>query len=726
MLMKVWYYDMRVLPRFGSRLALVTMLSGLTLLAQSAAPPYPQSPYSQPGAYPQAGQPAPYGDPSQGQYPPYAGQDPSGQQDQIPPDVAGPGVARISLLMGDASVRRGDSPDPVAANINAPMMAGDTLGTGPNARAEIQFDFADRLRIGGSAELRIAGIDNGRFEVELAHGTSTASILRQAQSQLEIHTPSVAIRPLQPGEYRITVQDDGQTVITAWRGQVEIATERGTERINAGQTMYVRGTGANTEFQAMAAIPRDEWDTWNEQRDRTLESSNSYRYVSHDIPGAEDLDANGRWTYDPAYGNVWAPNVSPGWSPYSDGNWTWEDYYGWTWVDNAPWGWAPFHYGNWYYGSVGWSWYPGPLYRPYFWRPAMVAFFGFGGGGFGFGLGFGNIGWVALAPFERYCPWYGRGFYGGYHNAYFNSVHNVNVVNVYRNARVAGGAMGMHTSAFTGGQYSGISRVNSNDLHQAGLVRGAVPLAPTANNLRFNSRPSSVTPRALNNSSFYSRTPLAAANRMPFQQQQQSIARSTVRTPAAAANSFGNRTPVAQNRESTGRQPSSAWSRFGSPPSSAPRSNYAQPAAPAQNRAAGGASSSWGRFGTPPARSQDSWSRFNHSSDMTPRASEPARGYGQSYTGNSGRALQIAPQIVQPYGRSSAPSGYSGNRSYPESRGYSAPSRSYSPPSRSYSAPSRGGSSGGSQSHSSSPTPRGSGGGSTSGSHSSGGGHSHR
>ena len=42
----------------------------------------------------------------------------------------GRGVARISLMNGDVSVRRGDSGDLVAAALNAPLMAEDRLLTG--------------------------------------------------------------------------------------------------------------------------------------------------------------------------------------------------------------------------------------------------------------------------------------------------------------------------------------------------------------------------------------------------------------------------------------------------------------------------------------------------------------------------------------------------------------------------------------------------------------------
>jgi len=49
----------------------------------------------------------------------------------------GRGVARLSLLNGDVSVRRGDSGDWVAAAVNAPLVVEDSVITGVNSRAEI-------------------------------------------------------------------------------------------------------------------------------------------------------------------------------------------------------------------------------------------------------------------------------------------------------------------------------------------------------------------------------------------------------------------------------------------------------------------------------------------------------------------------------------------------------------------------------------------------------------
>ena len=56
------------------------------------------------------------------------------------PDDLKRGVARISLMEGDVSVRRGDSGEWVAGVINAPLLTDDRIASGPNSRTEIQFD----------------------------------------------------------------------------------------------------------------------------------------------------------------------------------------------------------------------------------------------------------------------------------------------------------------------------------------------------------------------------------------------------------------------------------------------------------------------------------------------------------------------------------------------------------------------------------------------------------
>jgi len=275
--------------------------------------------------------------------------------------------------------------------------------------------------------------------------------------------------------------------------------------------MLARGAQGGAEFQIIAAAQADDFDRWNSERDQLLDQSVSARYVSPDVPGTEELDANGDWVYDDPYGYVWAPRVAPGWAPYREGRWGWEDYYGWTWISADPWGWAPYHYGRWYSGPRGWLWYPGAIGARHYWHPALVGFFGWGGGGYG-GFGFGNVGWVPLAPHETFRPWYGARFGGrpGFNS--YSVVSNTNIGNVYRNARFDRGVNGVtsvRAGDFGRGQIhsSNFVRAGEGDLHVAGDIRGQVPVAPGNESRRFadrNVNPQAF-PRSNNNAQFYRR-----------------------------------------------------------------------------------------------------------------------------------------------------------------------------------------------------------------------------
>ncbi len=268
---------------------------------------------------------------------------------QADPDDVKRGVARISLIDGDVSVRRGDSGEWVAGVINAPLMTDDHIATGTNSRAEVQFDAGNVLRIGGDAEVGLADLQYNRYQLEVARGTVTYRVLRPTDVDVEVDTPSVSVRPSKEGIYRISVNDAGESQITVRAGSVEVFTPRGSQRLNAGQTMEARGSQSDPEFQIVAAIPGDDWDRWNDARDRAQLASNSYQYVPSGVYGVEDLDQYGNWSYVPDYGYCWQPVVAAGWSPYSLGRWAWEDWYGWTWISYDPWGWAPYHYGRWFY-----------------------------------------------------------------------------------------------------------------------------------------------------------------------------------------------------------------------------------------------------------------------------------------------------------------------------------------------------------------------------------------
>jgi Family of unknown function (DUF6600)/FecR protein len=568
----------------------------------------------------------------------------------------GRAVARISVLNGDVSVRRGDSGDVVAAAVNAPLMAEDRLLTSSTARAEVQLDYANLIRVAPNSEVRFAGLDVKSFQLQLAAGTVTVRVLRPSQAQVELDTPSVALRPMREGTYRVTVRDDGTSEITVRSGEAEIDSQRGSEQLSPGQTMNARGPASDPEYQMVLAIPLDSWDRWNEDRDRYLESSQSYQHVSTDIAGAEDLDQYGRWVNDPTYGSVWTPTVSADWAPYQSGRWVWEDWYGWTWVSYDPWGWAPYHYGRWFHGPVGWAWYPGPIYSRYYWAPAYVGFFGWGGGGVvTAGFGFGGIGWVPLAPFEVFHPWWGRGFYGGFHDGFYGNhttfVNNVDVARVYRNAAVRGAVTGVNTSDF--GRRAQFTSLNRNQIERAGLVHGVLPVSPDRASLRLSDRTVSGRFPQERAQSFASRMQTPSVNHVSFAEQQrgmQQMVRSGFTEP---------------NRSSGGN-----FSRFGG------NNGFRGSAQTGGFGSNGGApvTHGWSRFGEPihgtipsggssPARSFEGAQRGEN-----PRSAAGAPQYNysrQNFGNGGGQAVRISPPIVQ----ERSPS-YQSPRTYEAPRGY--------------------------------------------------------
>jgi hypothetical protein len=443
---------------------------------------------------------------------------------------------------------------------------------------------------------------------------------------MELDTPTVSVRPAKLGTYRISVNQDAESEITARSGDVEIFTPRGSQWVYSGQTMLARGTASDPEYQIVQAAGIDDWDRWNDSRDRLITASPSQRYVPPGVYGAEELDPYGNWVNVPQYGYVWQPAVAPGWAPYRVGRWVWLDWYGWTWVSADPWGWAPYHYGRWFYEpAFGWLWYPGALGVRHYWSPALVGFFGFGGGGVA--LGFANVGWVPLAPYEVLRPWWGRGFYGGpgYINRSLNIV-NVNVTNTYRNARVTNGFTAVSGADFRSGRFNNFVRPSGGELTQASFARGPLPVTPNSVNLRYSDRQAAFTPRST-----------APARVFSYRQQGSATLPNRSLDPPLAGRAQGG------------------WTRFGAPagPSTVPvgsgsivrndtglqrfgesRTTPAPSVAPAAQRG-------WSRFGEPYAGSRQS-------SAPQAAAESPRNSGANQFNQSRGPApLRVTPPVVR-------------------------------------------------------------------------------
>jgi hypothetical protein len=554
------------------------------------------------------------------------------------------GVARISLIHGDVSTQRGDSKDWSAAALNAPVLAGDRVSTGDKARTELEIDYANTLRLAEHSQANITQLTRSQIQIQLGHGMANYTVYKASDADAEIDTPNVAIRTeRRESSFRILVTADDHTEVLVRKGEVEVTTPQGGTRVGQGQFITIQGTGADAQYKIGEAPARDDWDQWNTDRDTMIRNSEARKHTNDYYVGTENMDGHGTWSEVPDYGQVWRPNVAPGWAPYRNGRWVYEPYWGWTWVSYDDWGWAPYHYGRWMQVDGGWGWWPGPaygypFYRP-IWAPAYVSFFGFGGFGFG---GWGGIGWLPLGPGDFFHPWWGR--WGGYGFGRLGE-NRGGFAPLRAGSRFSNLNLAMHNANFRGatsvsghdfGTGHGTARaVSHSEMQNAHFANGRLGVTPSRESYSASGRAaaSSTTRNASQNQHFFS-------------------ARGATATASNGRSlNSGSANTRSSNERSSGERSSNERSAnersIGSSHETARSGNSAG--------SRGGGSSSGG------------WQKF---SPMTPRSSsEPGRG-------ESGRASESAGRASSSMG--SAERGGAENRgSYGSSRSSASEGRGY-------------------------------------------------
>jgi hypothetical protein len=315
-------------------------------------------------------------------------------------------VARIAYIAGLVSFEPSSVDQWADASPNYPMTTGDSLYSDIGGRAVVRIG-QNSIRLNSGTNFQFVNLSDDVVQTSVNSGSLGLHVRHLFDGESwEVDTPNGAITLLRGGDYRIDTDPDSDfTTVTVRSGDVEITTNNQSFPVHSGQTAYFDDSGNPPDISGVG--PQDDFDAFFVARNR-LEDVPPPRYVSPEMVGYEDLDANGDWRETPD-GPVWTPRVAVGWTPYHDGHWAWVSPWGWTWVDDAPWGFAPFHYGRWAMVNSRWGWYPGVVApRPYY-APALVAFVG--GGGFGVGISIGGgggglVGWFPLGPKEAYYPSY--------------------------------------------------------------------------------------------------------------------------------------------------------------------------------------------------------------------------------------------------------------------------------------------------------------------------------
>jgi len=358
-------------------------------------------------------------------------------------------VARLSYINGNVSFNPAGTDDWVNAVVNRPITTGDKLWSDNGSRAELHIGSA-AIRLASNTGFSFLNLDDRTAQIRVTEGTLSVRVRSLDQDEtFEIDTPNLAFSVLRPGNYKINVNEAGDTTIVTVRDGEGEVTGGGS-----AYTIHPRESGTFAGIDQLDADIQgfgdnnDDFDHWCRDRDRHADRSTSARYVSPDVIGYDDLDDNGGWRSDPEYGNVWFPHTTVvGWAPYRYGHWVWISPWGWTWVADEPWGFAPFHYGRWVVVRGVWGWVPSPpravgvvYVRPVY-APALVAWVGgphfsvgirVGGGG---GVG---VAWFPLGPRDVYCPSYhvSERYVQNVNISNTRIVNQTNITNVYNNVYV--------------------------------------------------------------------------------------------------------------------------------------------------------------------------------------------------------------------------------------------------------------------------------------------------
>jgi ferric-dicitrate binding protein FerR (iron transport regulator) len=183
-----------------------------------------------------------------------------------------------------------------------PLVAGDTVVTGPGGRAEVRLDDANYVRLSQNAEVRLKQLGERTYSLEVLRGTVAYSMLKYGEADVDMQTPNANVVPRKDGLYRVAVLSPKESTVTVRKGEAEVLTPDGTVVVKKGKEALVSGAA---ERRVASAPNKDAFDEWNERRNEMLDRGRGPMY------------AGGPWYPGTHIGVGWGwPYYDPFWYPY--------------------------------------------------------------------------------------------------------------------------------------------------------------------------------------------------------------------------------------------------------------------------------------------------------------------------------------------------------------------------------------------------------------------------
>lgn len=242
------------------------------------------------------------------------------------PEATYPQIVRVSFLEGDVRIARAtvnessSKPAWESAVMNLPLNEGDSVVTGKDGRAEIEFENASTIYLGENSVLNCIDLHTTggvpHSELALVSGTMAThldSLMGGETFLVRTPTENLLTRYPQKSNLRLTSYLDGMSITALDTGTLEVL---GSSHVGMepGKTLFI-SEGHHVTTAEAAGKPSDfaAFDAWVADRyaSRAGASTEVMKEagLQRPFPGLADMKGKGHFFECPPYGMCWEPDA---------------------------------------------------------------------------------------------------------------------------------------------------------------------------------------------------------------------------------------------------------------------------------------------------------------------------------------------------------------------------------------------------------------------------------
>lgn len=240
------------------------------------------------------------------------------------PDASYPQIVRIRYLEGDVRIARGEVNEKAsretweAAVMNLPLSTGDSVVTGKDGRAEIEFENASTVYLGPDSVLACDDLHSTdgvpHTEIGLLSGTLTTHLdsLKPGETfVLKTPTNDLLTRYPQRANLRISSYLDGMALTSLAGGTLNLPGAR-KESLTEGKTLFFDKDHHLAPWDSARGGDFTEFDAWVADRYLARKTAMAEEMklagLTTPIPGIADMKGQGRFFPCEPYGTCWEPD----------------------------------------------------------------------------------------------------------------------------------------------------------------------------------------------------------------------------------------------------------------------------------------------------------------------------------------------------------------------------------------------------------------------------------